>query len=56
MAVNNQNNNRISSKLNKQHIAAKRMTRRSQGVSMKVFQEFNQNGNKHDDNNSITMV
>lgn len=43
MAVNNQNNNRISSKLNKQHIAAKRMTRRSQGVSMKVFQNFNQN-------------
>ena len=43
MAVNNQNNNRISSKLNKQHIAAKRMTRRSQGVSMKVFQDFNQN-------------
>lgn len=43
MAVNDQNNSRISSKLNKQHIAAKRSTRRSQGVSMKVFQEFNQN-------------
>ena len=38
MAVNQ---NQVSSKLNKQHIAAKRSTRRSQGVSMKVFQRFN---------------
>jgi hypothetical protein len=37
MAVNQ---NQVSSKLNKQHIAAKRSTRRSQGVSMKVYQRF----------------
>lgn len=40
MAVNN---NQVSSKLNKQHIAAKRSTRRSAGVSMKVFHTFNTN-------------
>ena len=40
MAVNN---NQVSSKLNKAHIAAKRSSRRSAGVSMKVFHTFNTN-------------